>query len=67
MLDWADDGGNDFGHEHWRSMGKVGEFKKRAIWNKLGKSRNRVYRVVITDPVEVKIINAHLEAQAGAS
>jgi len=50
MLDWSDDGGHTFGHEHWRGIGKIGEYAARSLWNRLGSSRDRVYRVSITDP-----------------
>jgi len=62
MLDWSDDGGHTWSHEHWRSMGKLGEYKRRAIWRRLGCSRDRVYRVTVSDPVKVAILGATLEA-----
>lgn len=65
ILDWSDDGGHTWSNEHWRSMGKIGEYTKRAIWRRLGRSRNRIFRVTITDPVKRVIIGAHLEATTG--
>ena len=57
MLQWSDDGGRTWSNEHWRSMGKIGEYTRRATWHRLGRAINRIYRVSITDPVERVIYN----------
>lgn len=66
MLRWSDDGGKTWSNEHWRSMGETGEYTRRAIWRRLGCSRNRVYEVVIADPVKRVILDAWAEAEAEA-
>ncbi len=66
MLQWSDDGGHTWSNEHWRSMGKIGEYNKRARWIRLGRSRDRIFKVMITDPVDRVLISAHLKAQLGA-
>lgn len=58
MLDWSDDGGRTFGVELWRSLGKQGDFRSSARWNRLGQSRDRVYRYSIADPVRRTLIQA---------
>jgi len=65
MLDWSDDGGHVWSNEHWASIGKAGEYKNRAVWRRLGRSRERIYRVTVSDPVKTIIIGAHLEASSG--
>jgi hypothetical protein len=63
MLRWSDDGGHTWSNEHWRSMGKLGQFGHRAIWRRLGmtmKIRDRVYEVSGTDPVKIAIMGAEL-------
>lgn len=65
MLRWSNDGGKTWSNEHWRDMGRIGEYKRRAIWNRLGQSRDRVYEVVISDPVKRVIVDAWAEAEAG--
>lgn len=63
MLRWSDDGGHTWSREHWVSIGKVGEYGKRAIWRRLGmtqKLRDRVYEVSGTDPVKICIVGAEL-------
>jgi hypothetical protein len=65
MLRWSDDGGHTWSSEHWRSMGKIGQYGYRTIWRRLGmttKLRDRVYEVSGTDPVKVIIIGAHIDA-----
>lgn len=60
MLQWSDDGGHTWGNEHWASIGKVGEYGKRAIWRRMGASRDRVFRLTITDPVPCTITGWNL-------
>lgn len=50
MLRWSDDGGRTWSREYWVSAGKVGEYRRRAIWRRLGQARTRTYQVVCTDP-----------------
>lgn len=58
MLDWSDDGGRTWSSEHWRSLGAMGNFKSRAVWRRLGRARDRVYRFAITDRVRRTLIQA---------
>src|ERR1700722_1515148 len=50
-LRWSDDGAHSFSNEYSMSMGKTGEFSKRVMWRRLGRSRDRVYEVNGSDPV----------------
>ena len=59
ILDWSDDGGHTWSNQHWTSMGKIGEYKRRAIWRRLGASRNRVFRLTCSDPVKTVILGAY--------
>jgi hypothetical protein len=65
MLRWSNDGGSTWSYEHWTSIGSVGQYKNRAIWRRLGWSRDRVFEVVVTDPINAVIISANLKASAG--
>jgi hypothetical protein len=63
MMRWSDDGGHTWSNERWVSIGKIGEYGKRAIWRRLGmtqKIRDRVYEISGTDPVPVYIMGAQL-------
>lgn len=61
MLRFSDDGGHTWSNEKWRSIGKIGNRHQRALWQRLGYSRDRVFEVTITDPVKVTFIAAELE------
>lgn len=63
MLQWSDDGGNTWSNEHWRDMGKIGEYYKRAVWRRLGGSRERTMRITISDPVKRQILGGYAEIQ----
>ncbi len=67
MLDWSDDGGHTWSNEHNTDIGVQGTYKTRAIWRRLGRSRDRIYRMKVTDPVKTIIIGAYLEATRGYS
>ena len=63
MLRWSDDGGHTWSNEHWVSIGKIGEYYKRAIFRRLGmtlKLRDRVYELSMTDPVKTAVMGAEL-------
>jgi hypothetical protein len=63
MLRWSDDGGHTWSNEHWTSLGRIGQYGRRAFWRRLGmtqKLRDRVYEVSGTDPVKIVIIGAEL-------
>jgi len=65
MLRWSNDGGSTFSNEHWVSIGKIGRYLNRAIWRRLGWSRDRIFEVVLTDPIKAVIVSANLKASAG--
>ena len=65
MLRWSNDGGSTWSNEHWTSIGQVGKYKNRAIWRRLGMARDRVFEVVVTDPINAVIISANLKATEG--
>lgn len=60
LLDWSDDGGHTWSNKHPRPMGAIGKYGNRLRWNRLGRSRDRVYRLTITDPVKRVILGATL-------
>lgn len=57
MMRYRDNHGG-WSNEKWRSMGKVGETDVRCIWRRLGRSRDRVYELKVTDPVNAILIDA---------
>ena len=58
MLSYSKDGGHTFGTERMRSMGKVGEYKQRAKWFRLGQAYDWVFKLKISDPVKRVVLAA---------
>lgn len=67
MLTWSDDGGSTWSNQHWATIGRVGKYKNRAMWRRLGQARDRIFQVEVTDPVYRVIVSANLNATAGAN
>jgi hypothetical protein len=65
MLRWSDDGGSTWSKEHWTTIGALGKYQNRAIWRRLGQARDRVFEVVVTDPVKAVIVSANLKVSGG--
>jgi hypothetical protein len=65
MLRWSNDGGSTWSNEHWSALGKVGKYQNRIIWRRLGWARDRIYEVVVTDPIKAVIVSANLKASVG--
>ena len=63
-MDYSDDGGRTWGtRKPFRSMGKIGEYRKRLRWQRLGMTRQRVYRLTVADAVKRSIIGAYLNGE----
>lgn len=59
---WSDDAGRSWSSEFSAPMGKLGEYNKRSRILTAGLSRNRVWRIAITDPVQVILVGLIVEA-----
>jgi hypothetical protein len=57
-LEVSNDGGYTFGPPLLRSLGAVGRRMQRVRWLMLGSSRDRVFRVRVTDPVPMTFHSA---------
>lgn len=66
MLQVSLDGGNTWGNERWRSIGKVGQFGTRIKWSILGYGRKVSFRIVVSDPISVVINAIVLETEKSA-
>jgi hypothetical protein len=60
ILQWSDNRGQTWGNEHLTGCGLLGQYNVRVIWRRLGRSRYRVYRFVVSDPIEWIICDAYL-------
>lgn len=59
MMRYSDDG-YTWSSELIKDIGKIGEYKTRVKWNRLGQARDRVYDISISDPVFVQFNQAIL-------
>lgn len=57
-LDWSDDRGKSWSKDRVLDFGAIGEFNKRTVFNRLGQSRNRVFRLRISDSNRLIILGA---------
>lgn len=65
MMRYSDTSTKNWSVERWRSMGVMGAYKQRIIWNKLGMSRGpqgRVYEISGTDPIPIALRGAGVES-----
>lgn len=65
LFKYSDDLGRTWSNRIPRAMGKVGEYKKRLIWRRLGRiPYNRVVTFKTDDPVKIAILKLEAEAEA---
>ncbi len=67
ILRWSNDGGFTWGNDHILKLGKIGEYKRRAMKRRLGRGRDRVFEIVVTDPVYRVVVSANMNATSGAN
>lgn len=58
MLQVSKDGGHTWGNERWTDLGALGNYRSRAVWRRLGRARDWVFRLRITDPVKPVFVGA---------
>jgi hypothetical protein len=58
MLQISRDGGHSWGAELVAAIGKLGMYRMRALWNRLGRSRDWLFKFRITDPVKTVFVAA---------
>lgn len=64
-LNWSDDGGMTWSAPMYASIGAAGAYTTRARWQRLGNSRDRIFRVTCSDPVQFNIVSAMLDLELG--
>jgi hypothetical protein len=64
-LEISNDGGQTFSNPIFASMGKIGVWNHRARWQRLGSSRDRVFKVTSAEPVKTQILAAWMDAESG--
>jgi hypothetical protein len=58
MMQISRDGGHEWGTEIWRDIGAMGKYKARAVFNRLGRARDWLFRFRVTDPVKTVFVAA---------
>lgn len=66
MLRSSDDGGRTWSSERWRSLGAMGKYRSRAVWERNGSARDRIYQYAVSDPVRRTLVYATAEVEGGA-
>lgn len=59
-LSWSNDSGHTWSSEYPASIGAGGNYGTRVIWRRLGRSRDRVYRLMVSDPIQKILIAAYM-------
>lgn len=63
MLSYSNDSGNTWGYELWRCAGRQGDYRIQVAWSRLGTAKQRVFRLVVTDPIPWRLVGAWLELE----
>ena len=61
MLSFSDDAGRTWRGERFREIGKIGQVRKRSIWNRIGASIDRRFKIEVTDNVKSTILGMFLD------
>lgn len=65
VLECSDDGGQTWGGPIYAPLGAIGQYNVRARWQQLGCAYDRVFRVIVTDPVIAHVVVAELDFEVG--
>lgn len=58
MMSVSRDGGHTYGAEVVREFGRIGEYKRRAVFNRIGRARDWLYKFRVSDPVKTVFVAA---------
>lgn len=62
-LEVSDDGGNTWREMPRRELGLVGEYSQLIRWHRLGASRDRVYRMYVSDAIPLRVLDTQLTVE----
>lgn len=63
IMSFSNDCGKSWSNQQARSLGLVGEYQKRVIWNRLGSARQRTYKITTTSAL--RIVDGYIKATPG--
>lgn len=58
MMSVSRDGGHTYGAEVVREFGAIGEYRQRAVFNRIGRARDWLFKFRVTDPVDTVFVAA---------
>jgi hypothetical protein len=64
-LYYSNDGGMTWSSGTARTVSTSGNYTGRAVWLRLGKARNRVFKLTTTDQMPITWLQAFIDAEAG--
>jgi hypothetical protein len=67
MLRWSDDGGHVWSPYIPATAGRMGQYRMRAQWQRLGRSRDRVFEVSVSDRIPWRLLDFYLTLLPGTS
>lgn len=59
-LRWSNDGGQSWSNPYDQDCGQQGQYLTRILWNRLGRARDRVYEISMTDACAWRIIDGYV-------
>lgn len=59
MIRASNDGGKTWGNERMASAGMKGDYSKRLIFWRFGQARDRVFEIVVSDPIPWRILDSY--------
>lgn len=66
-LAWSLDGGHTYSNDYQGALGPLGQYKTRLLWRRLGIARERLWRLICSDPVKKVFMNAYVNGAIGSS
>lgn len=67
MLRWSDDGGHVWSPYIRSTSGLAGQYRMRAMWQRLGRSRDRVFEISVSDGIPWRVLDFYLTLLGGTS
>lgn len=65
MLRCSRDGGHTWENERTASAGRLGDYTRRVVFRRLGRARDMVFEIAVSDPVRWVILGARVRAKKG--
>ncbi|KRG69125.1 hypothetical protein [Pseudoxanthomonas dokdonensis] len=63
QISYSDDGGRNWSNWRERSLGELGEYGKRVRFWRLGRFRNRIYRIRVSSPIKRDLLGGVVNIQ----